>query len=195
MPLWLKSFAVVASCLLSLSNVVFAADVFTLAKTGTPTQMKDFLMKGKRISKDDLTRALHIAAGESNYPQVLRMLVDAGADVNDIAIPAEERDGDELGPDSDMYGSMPINDAASAEKWENVKVLLKVGADPDAKDFEQVSLLQYAAMMGNDDIVMALLQAGADPAHRDISQRKAYDYAVENPKISKKVCILLKKGY
>lgn len=57
-----------------------------------------------------------------------------------------------------------------------VRILLKKGADPNAKDTDGVTVLMHAAGV---EMIQLLLSKGADPTVRDRSGKRAWDYATQ----------------
>ena len=91
---------------------------------------------------------LHWAAALSKTPEVVKALVDAGADSN-----ARE----------DQLGHTPLHEAARRRKTpEVVKVLLDAGADPNAQDKYGVTPLSVATRenMGAPGVAQAIRDAG-----------------------------------
>ncbi|MCY3538132.1 MAG: ankyrin repeat domain-containing protein [Cyanobacteria bacterium MAG IRC4_bin_6] len=91
---------------------------------------------------------LHWAAALSKTPEVVKALVDAGADSN-----ARE----------DQLGHTPLHEAARRRKTpEVVKVLLDAGADPNAQDKYGVTPLSVATQenMGAPGVAQAIRDAG-----------------------------------
>ena len=96
---------------------------------------------------------LFVAAARSPHPAVIRVLVDAGADV------AAREWGD----------LTPLHEAAGQNTNARVTAaLLDVGADPNARDRDGIAPLHLAATdNSNPDVVTFLIEAGADPNTRD----------------------------
>jgi uncharacterized protein len=83
-------------------------------------------------------------------PDVVRVLLEHGADANDDA--------------DNQFGVRPVNAAAAAHDRETMRLLLEAGADPNARQQGGFTPLHEAAH--TDDVEMAelLLAHGADPA-------------------------------
>lgn len=90
--------------------------------------------------------ALHHLAIE-NFPEGVRFLAQAGADVN------TKNESD----------NTPLIDATILGNTEVVCILLLFGADPNIASVINDNALHNAICSGNSEIVDALLQAGADP--------------------------------
>jgi ankyrin repeat protein len=115
-------------------------------------------------SKDATTdfgfTALHVAATKGHLP-VVRLLIDAGADVD-----RRER-----------HGVSPLLQAVG---WPGVmEALLDAGADVDGATVQGVTPLMSAAAFGEMESVRLLLARGADPNRRDDSGSSAADFAGE----------------
>jgi ankyrin repeat protein len=73
------------------------------------------------------------------------MVLDAGADVN-----------------LKFEGYTALMKACEENKMDNVKLLLKAGADMDAVDDKGNTAMDLAANKGHDEIVMLLLDGGVE---------------------------------
>ncbi|XP_065910853.1 uncharacterized protein [Dysidea avara] len=129
---------------------------------------------------DNWGRTPLMMAARNNHPEVVKMLVDKGADLN-----ARDKDGDtmlmcaahggctEVASDLLNTGSIDIN---AVNKWgwtplmiatnnnhpEIVKMLVDKGADLNARDMNGRSALSIALLGGNEELAGALITAGAD---------------------------------
>ena len=95
-----------------------------------------------------LMRVCSVYHGSGNYSSVeaiVRLLLDAGAEVNVV----------------DQYQVSALQSAAGSGNIKAVKVLLKGGADPNLAATSRRSALFEAAVHGHADVVQALIQAGA----------------------------------
>jgi ankyrin repeat protein len=83
-------------------------------------------------------------------PDVVRVLLEHGADANDDA--------------DNRFGVRPVNAAAAAHDRETMRLLLAAGADPNAR--QQGGFTPFHEAAHTDDVEMArlLLSHGADPA-------------------------------
>ena len=89
---------------------------------------------------------LHLAAMRPDNSPVIERLVAAGADIEA----------------SNKFGQTPLMIAAICNAPLVVKSLIKHGAAVDAEDIERLSVIGYAAMSGNDEMVKIIHHAG-DP--------------------------------
>lgn len=99
--------------------------------------------------------------------RIIRALVAAGAVVDAV----------------DDYGQTPLHDAASGD-WGNptaVRVLLELGADPNASSQDGITPLMCAAEMGELECVELLCNAGADPTRTSLEGQTAMDLARQYP--------------
>jgi ankyrin repeat protein len=81
-------------------------------------------------------------------PEVVRVLLDAGADADDDA--------------DNQFGVRPVNAAAASRDYESLKLLLDAGADPDAQQQGGFTPLHQAAHTDDVELARLLLDAGAD---------------------------------
>ena len=98
-------------------------------------------------SSDGFT-ALHFAAFFGK-PEVARILLEAGADVNAVA-------------DNDMH-VQPLHSAAAGRHLEVCRLLLAAGAEVDARQAGGFTALHAAAQNGDPELVELFLSARADP--------------------------------
>jgi ankyrin repeat protein len=91
---------------------------------------------------------LWFKAVEKNDVEWVRMLINAGADLN-----AKDNDG----------GMTALHWAAKRGKFDIVKALINAGADLNAQNGCGSTALHWAADYGKLDIVKALINAGANP--------------------------------
>jgi len=82
-------------------------------------------------------------------PEVVRVLLERGADANDDA--------------DNQFGVRPVNAAAAAHDHETMRLLLDAGADPDARQQAGFTPLHSAAHTDDVEMARLLLDHGADP--------------------------------
>jgi ankyrin repeat protein len=149
------------------------------------------------------TRLMNAAASDETAPDVIRLLLDAGSDINAadadartplmLAATADWRHQHgcmrphehavevvrvlaERGADleaTDIDGRTALSLCAAAGDAERVNVLADAGADLDAPDAESLTPLMWAARSGNRWAIHALIDRGADVRARDDDGRTA----------------------
>lgn len=139
------------------------------AFTGQPEMLRLLQQHGADVAKL-ATRALVSAVGTARYPEAssaeaVAFLLKAGADLK------------VLDPDD---GGTPLHLAARSSHPAVVTVLLKQGAEVDARDAQGRTPLWWAAGRGQVGTVTALLNAGADPKLRDRDGSSVVDRARSN---------------
>ncbi|MDM8335571.1 ankyrin repeat domain-containing protein [Wolbachia pipientis] len=75
---------------------------------------------------------------------------------------------------------MPLHEACSRGHGNIVELLLKHGADPNARDEHGESLLHKALSCGHDDIVKRPLENGADPNIKDQKGKSLFRCVIDN---------------
>jgi cytohesin len=149
------------------------------------------------------TRLMNAAASDETAPDVVRLLLDAGADVNAadadartplmLAATADWRHQHgcmrphehavevvrvlaERGADleaTDIEGRTALSLCAAAGDAERVNVIADAGADLDASDADGLTPLMWAARRGNTLALHAMIDRGADVRARDQGGRTA----------------------
>ncbi|WP_165062942.1 ankyrin repeat domain-containing protein [Adlercreutzia sp. ZJ154] len=107
------------------------------------------LDSAKDTAKDGPKPSIAVAIANGDLEQLSRA-IESGCDVNAKYVHAGKR-------------ITPIVEAALANRYELVEVLLNAGADPNISQDNGETALMNAAQNGNFSIVSALLEAGADP--------------------------------
>ena len=130
----------------------------------------------------EISNALHDAV---EWPAGLEMLAEAGANVN------RPRDT------GANYGKTALMMASHMNRPDAVKILLKHGADPNARtqavqeacvitiERGRRSALMYAAENAGPEVIAVLLEAGADPSARDSKGNGIDFYLAMNPRFTK----------
>jgi hypothetical protein len=107
---------------------------------------RELILKKKGIHKvNEYNQNPLLLALEAGQPELARLLIEAGADVN---------------IKSKMYMT-PLRVATQSGDLETVKLLLAKGASPDAPEDEFPPLF-YAIFKGYDDIARVLIEGGTD---------------------------------
>jgi len=97
------------------------------------------------------------------HPDVVRYLIDAGADLD--------------APSRNAMKVTALHSAIAARDRESTLALIAAGADVNAKQADDFTPLHEAAQNGDRDILEALLAAGADPDVRLASGETPADLA------------------
>lgn len=108
-------------------------------KQGNARRLKILASRGVKPPQGSILYAL-----KCNHPGLLQLLKDAGADPN-------ERDG---------FGTTALGWAVLRDSVENIKELVRLGADPNMES--HLRPLTSAVAAGKTEMVKALLEAGAD---------------------------------
>ena len=108
-------------------------------------------------ARHDASTALHYAASGGRV-EMMRMLIDRGADVNASTVSLWR---------PSRGGLTPLHGATDGGNYDAVVLLLEHGADPNAATGEGVTPLHNAAYGGIVRMVILLLDAGADPNAQD----------------------------
>ena len=140
--------------------------LYGIAQAGTPQDMQAAIDKGANVNEavGGMT-PLIIAAWYNKDPEVITMLVKAGADI-------EARDS--------VHGKTALLWAAYANPNPEVTAaLLKAGADLEARDkVDGMTALMWAIQFNkNLDVITVLLNAGADAKAKDQVGLTTLDYA------------------
>jgi ankyrin repeat protein len=143
-------------------------DVFEAATLGDLPRLRALLAAepalAKAFSNDGFT-ALHLATFFSQ-PEAAEELLRSGADVDAVA-------------NNGMKVAV-INSAAASGRADVVKLVLRAGANPNAKQQMGWTALHAAAAHDNVEMAQALLEAGADASLKNDDGQTAADKAGPN---------------
>ena len=191
------------ACLLSAVNVYAEETFCDVVKEGSPSDVRKAIKNGADVNKKDQhgTTPLKLAVGYNKNPEVIQVLLDAGADVNGtsgyggstalmsatygtdnpvvmkmlIDAGADVNAEDGLGRTALMYATIQHGSP------EEVKLLLDAGADVNAKDKLHVTALMSAAYQNeHPEVLELLLDAGADVKVESGKGMTAWDYIQGN---------------
>lgn len=130
-------------------------DIMFAVEEGNIQKVKSLLDKGADPNATDDFRntPLFIALFERHGEPMIKILVEAGANING----------------SNNNGFPFIVSAASDNEIDDVKILLKYGANPNVLEHDSGTALGYASAMGFEGVVKTLLDGGADilQLHKD----------------------------
>ena len=181
-------------------------DFARLCRKGTAQQVRDALRNG---ANPNATNRFHeetalMHAARSNTPEVVSILLKAGAEVNAKTEKGRTALGFAASSNTPEVVSILLKagakvdsdamvSAGSNEDPEVVSILLKAGGDVNAKDKYGKTALMYAARYSTPEVVSLLLTAGAEVNAKDKDGWTALrDAASSNtPEV---VSILLKAG-
>ena len=117
----------------------------------------------------------------AGHPDIIRLLLQHGADVNQKAT---EEDG----------LITPIMNATGSDDLEAFRLLQEAGADLSARDYRNDTLLHYAACACNAELARILLELGADVNARNVDGRTPLIYAASDSNAEETVELLLQHG-
>ncbi|KAJ5125256.1 hypothetical protein N7448_004584 [Penicillium atrosanguineum] len=138
--------------------------LFTAIIAGKSTGVAFLLARGSNVHARESKEGripLHFAAEKAGFSDVVKMLVDAGSDVNCLT----------------ESGMSPLHKAAHARATDTVQALLDCGADvnigtPARFNRGQTAIHYFAKGWGpSKDIIRLLIDHGADVNSRDSQQR------------------------
>jgi len=143
------------------------ADIFEASALGLKDRVQDLVKADRagvgRYSFDGWT-PLHLAAHFGRL-EVMRILLSNGADHRAVS--------------RNSNRNQPLQAAAANRQTEAVELLLKAGADVDARSHGDFTALHIAAANGVTRMVEALLNAGADVGAKTEEGKMPMDFAVD----------------
>src|SRR2546425_10298176 len=143
------------------------ADIFEASALGLKDRVQDLVKADRagvgRYSFDGWT-PLHLAAHFGRL-EVMRILLSNGADHRAVS------------RNSNL--DQPLQAAAANRQTEAVELLLKAGADVDARSHGDFTALHIAAANGVKRVVEALLRAGAEAGAKTEGGKTPMDFAVD----------------
>jgi uncharacterized protein len=142
-------------------------DVFEAAALGRTERIRELIEADPKLVgvwADDGFTPLHLAAF-FRHPDAARLLVEHGAEVDP--------------PARNEMRVTPLHSAAAASNTDTAALLLKRGADPNARQQGGFTPIHAAAQNGNDELAKLLLARGADPRSPTDDGRTASDFARE----------------
>jgi hypothetical protein len=145
---------------------VFAPSIHCAAMYGNLPAVRAHLESGEDVNKRQPKRgqtALHFAAYKAK-PATLKVLIEAGADVNAQSI----------------KGATPLSFAAQEDNTIIVMELIKAGADVNLARHDGVTPLHLAAFMGHEGCAAVLIHAGADVHRRTDTGNTPIKLAIDN---------------
>ncbi|CAJ1945474.1 unnamed protein product [Cylindrotheca closterium] len=128
--------------------------IFDAVRTGNGILVGELIDKNDGVdvheSDDEGETALHIACRKGNYALIKMLLLAYGADVNTFS-----------GPNNNQRRMTCLHCASKNQYPEIVLLLLKHGADIEARDEDGWRPMHYACRLNHLDIVRVLIEQGA----------------------------------
>jgi ankyrin repeat protein len=193
--------AVLAFLLSLVSAYAQKTDFLELVKTGTPQSVEDAINNGANIKAQDAMghTPLLVAALDNPNPEVITILLKAGADLNGLdgegnnclvfaarnnleVITTLLKAGADIETRDPLYDANALMWAASDNPDPRVvSALLKAGSDVNSRNRDNVTTLMWAAMMNkNAEVVVTLLHAGAEVNAQDSGGQTALMWAAKS---------------
>lgn len=139
------------------------------ARTGSVPAVTVLLNHGAKVDAKESWHdetALIWAVGE-NHPDVVRLLIENGADMNaftkHVVWPEMKKDPAQVMSKYPAGGLTPLMEAARQNSYEAAEALLKAGANPNLRDPNKLSAMVIAITNIHWDLAKLLLEHGADP--------------------------------
>jgi len=170
--------AVIGAAILALCSYNLAGKLFQRVAVGGSTEtLTLFIKAGVNVDVRDGPGGrtpLMIAAAHNPNPEAIRVLIQAGADVNARG----------------YFEQTPLMKAASRHHNPNpevIRILVQAGADVNARDHFGYTPLMLAAMQpgGHPEAITFLLDSGANPKLKANNGKMAIDYARERSSLIK----------
>ncbi len=140
-------------------------DVFEAATIDSVENLRTTLSSDESLARafsDDGFTALHFAA-HFGSTRAMVVLIDAGADIEAVT--------------RNFLTNMPLHAAAAGSRIEACRLLLKAGADPNAKQHGGNTALMTAAFANNRELAELLLAFNANFSVRNDEIKTAADVA------------------
>jgi len=161
-------------------NKIFTDDegnteLMIVCKEYDSTIVKRYITLDKRIldhKNNECYTALSLAARYNDDPEVTKLLLDAGANINHTF----------------LYGRTVLMVAAQNNNPEVIKILIDVGADVNITNIGNSTALMFAAYHNkNVEVTKMLIDAGADINAKTSGDYTALSYARNgrNPEVAK----------
>ena len=208
----MKKLCILLSILIFKSGIVYASDNFFNEdwwKTATVEDVKAEIANGADVNaKDKLTEqsVLTFAAQFNQNPEIMKVLINAGADVNNGFIDVTEtvqkpeviRVLLDAGADvntQEVYGFTPLISAVGNNNLEIIQMLIDAGANVNARLYNDwTALITAVASNANLEIIQALIDAGADVNVKDNYGLSALMVAVKMNKNFEVIKLLIDAG-
>lgn len=141
----------------------FPESFITIVLSGDVSSARIFLEAGFSSSLRDVRGVSILSlAVRAQYPDMVRLLLDSGANVNDIALDR---------------GYSPLMDAAQKSDEVMCRLLLEYGANVNLISKDEQTALILCAGRGDEKISTLLFDHGADPTVKDALGMSAQGYA------------------
>ncbi len=160
----------------------FSENLFDLALSGTPAQVRQALEGGERVVQRDEggNTPLMYAAHSNPDPEVVAALLEAGAPIDDR---------------NEKMTTALMHAAGHNLNPKVISILLGAGGTIDARDVDGNTPIVYAAENNqNPDVVSTLLRAGADVGQRDQAGSTVLMHAAGHSQNADVISVLLRAG-
>jgi ankyrin repeat protein len=116
-----------------------------------------------------------MASAEQNRAECIRVLFEYGVNIDQVT--ADDN--------AILARATPLHIASYYNRGDAVRMLLKLGADPNKADLNGFTPLHIAVIQGHVDIVKSLRRGGADMTTKDSSGNSAQSYCRNRPELRK----------